>query len=137
MGNVFRIALHRMLVLFRLAVVASLALYTLPTASVAMHGDASATYTSQARLSEHENFGHLNQIAEADHHAHEDQTTTSNDDGKSAKQDCCSDFCVSFAIMTEAPDVAIGAMSGFRTHLDETSVFGQLSSLHRPPSIRA
>lgn len=134
MGNVLRIALMNMLVLFRLAVVASLVFYTLPTAAFAMHGGESPsvivnlvdTFADQASMD-----------VSADHLDHGVAKEASKKDQKQDKPNCCTDFCISFAIMAEVPAIVAPVQDSVRRHFDELSVVGQLSSLHRPPSIRA
>lgn len=133
-GSVLRIALMNMLVLFRLAVVASLVFYTLPTAAFAMHGGESSsvvlnlgdTLADQASMD-----------GSGDHHDHGVAKETAKKDQKQDKPNCCADFCISFAIMAEAPAIVAPVQDSVRLHFDELSVVGQLSSLHRPPSIRA
>ena len=126
-----RIAFLKMLILVRLAMVASLALYTLPNAAFAMHGaEASA-------------------VAVSDHHAdhasmstsdHQDQGVFRNiakHDQKQDKQACCSDFCISLAIMAEVPADGPRSNDSVLHFMNDAFVHGQLSNLHRPPSIRA
>lgn len=132
MSNVFRIAFHKMLVLFRLVIVASLTVYTLPLASFAMHGEASTTYTKQMPDS-HD----VVQMDDGDHHEHGIGHNTAKNDQNPIKQDCCSAFCTSLAILDEAPDFWRAVSRAVRQFDNDSLVVGQLSTLHRPPSIRA
>jgi hypothetical protein len=131
MGNVFRIAFLKMLVLVRLAVVASLALYTLPNATFAMHGAEASTVSLQDAHTNHAS------MSASDHHEHGVSPDIAKHDQKQDKQNCCSDFCISLAIMSDAPDFGSPRGVSVRDFLNDSSVFGQLQSLHRPPSIRA
>ena len=132
MSNVFRIAFHKMLVLLRLAIIASLTVYTLPSASFAMHSDASTTYSAQRPVS-HD----IVQMDDGDHHEHGVGHDMAKSDQKPIKQDCCSDFCISLAIIDEAPDFWRAVPRPALRFDNDSLVVGQLSSLHRPPSIRA
>jgi hypothetical protein len=133
MGSVLRIALTNMLVLFRLAMVASLVLYTLPTATFAMHGgnSSSVVVNLDDTLADHASMD------VSDHHDHGVAKETAKKDQKQDKPNCCTDFCISFAILAEEPAIVAPVQDSVRLHFDELSVLGQLSSLHRPPSIRA
>jgi hypothetical protein len=133
MGNVVRIAFLKMLVLVRLAVVASLAFYTLPNAAFAMHGEdaASVAVSLQDAHADHAS------TAVSDHHDHGASTDIAKHDQKQDKQNCCSDFCISMAIMADAPAYGSARNESVIVFLNDGFVFGQLSSLHRPPSIRA
>jgi len=138
MDNVFRIALAKMLVLLRLAIIASLTLYTLPSASYAMHGDVAATYEVSAPAAHGDHGGaHASVQAVSDHHGHGLAHDASKAPRKPIKQNCCSDFCVSLAIIGTAPDFWRALQPPIRDFRDDRSVFGQLTTLHRPPSIRA
>lgn len=130
----FRIAFFKMLVLLRLAIVASLVVYTLPSASYAMHGSASTTYSAMDAGGDHDMSS---QSADMDHHEHDGSKTASKDSSKPVKQDCCSDFCISLAIVSRNPDFAMDVSQAIRHFYNDGLVSGQLSSLHRPPSIRA
>jgi hypothetical protein len=130
MGSVLRIALMNMLVLFRLAVVASLVFYTLPTATFAMHGgEASSVAMSLA--------DQASMDGPADHHNHGVAKETAKKDRNQDKPNCCTDFCISLAIIAESPDVGFQRNDSVMQFLNDGFVFGQLQSLHRPPSIRA
>jgi hypothetical protein len=130
---VFRIAFMRLLVLFRLVVVASLALYTLPTATFAMHGDTSSVVTNI----DDPHADHAAIDTPADHHDHGFSKDLAKKDQKQGQQNCCTDFCISLAIMAEAPEFGSPSRVTVRHYLNDGFVFGQMQSLHRPPSIRA
>jgi hypothetical protein len=133
MGNVVRIAFLKMLVLVRLAVVASLALYTLPNATFAMHGGDAATLAVSLQDA---HADHASTSA-SNHHGHGAPTDLAKREQKQDKQNCCSDFCISLAIMVEAPGYGLPRNESVIVFLNDSFAFGQLSSLHRPPSIRA
>ena len=128
-----RIAFVKMLVLFRLAVVASLALYTLPNATLAMHGDAVATGAVSLQDA---HAGHASASA-SDQHDHGVSNDLAKHDQKQDKQNCCSDFCISLAIIAGAPEFGSPRSDSVLHFLNDGFVFGELSGLHRPPSIRA
>lgn len=128
-----RIAFLKMLVLVRLAVVASLALYTLPNATFAMHGAEASTIAVSLQ---YEHADHAS-MAASDHHGQSVPTDVASHDQKQEKQNCCSDFCISMAIMADAPAHGSPRNESVVVFLNDGSVHGQLSSLHRPPSIRA
>jgi hypothetical protein len=133
MGSLVRIAFIKMLVLVRLAVVASLALYTLPNATFAMHGGES----SAVAVSLQDVHADHASMSVSDHHDRGVSTDIAKHDQKQDKQNCCSDFCISLAIMAEAPAYGSSRSESVLHFLNDGFVFGQLSSLHRPPSIRA
>ncbi|WP_407692785.1 hypothetical protein [Rhizobium herbae] len=114
-----------MLVLLRLAIIASLAGYSLPAASAAMHGSIA---TSTAVDDHHE-------MTNGDH-VHGDESASPDEMQKIAKTECCKDFCVSFAIIATA-DVDGGpvVMGSIRNFIDDNRVVGELVPLHRPPNI--
>lgn len=123
----------KMLVLLRLAIVASLVVYTLPNATFAMHGDdaQSVTVSIDDAQAEHASMD------DSGHHDHGMAKDTAKHDQKQDKQNCCSDFCISLAIMSDAPEFGSTRSGSVSEFLNDSSVFGQLQSLHRPPSIRA
>jgi hypothetical protein len=131
---VFRIALLKMLVLVRLAIVASLALYTLPNATFAMHDDGGRNIAIPLQGAAHAEYA---SSIDVDHHDHGAATDIGKHDQKQDKQDCCSDFCISFAIMADGPEYGVSRSDSALVFLNDGLIFGQLSSLHRPPSIRA
>lgn len=134
MGSVLRIALMNMLVLFRLAVVASLALYMLPTATFAMHGGvASSVVVSLDDMHlDHDLIG-----VSSDHFDSGVAKDLAKNDQKTDKQNCCTDFCMNLAIMVGSHEFGSPRNESVIVFLNDGFVHGQLSSLHRPPSIRA
>jgi hypothetical protein len=133
MENVVRIAFLKMLVLVRLAMVASLALYTLPNATFAMHG-AEASATAVNVQDDHADHASMDAT---DHHGQGVSTALAKHDQKQDKQNCCSDFCISLAIVADAPAYGSPRNESVIIFLNDGFVHGQLSSLHRPPSTRA
>lgn len=123
-----------MLVLLRLAIVASLALYTLPNATFAMHGEEVQAVAMTMDVAQAE---HASMDASADHHDHGVSEDFAKKDQKQDQQNCCTDFCISLAIMADAPEFSLPSRATVRHFLNDGFVFGQLQSLHRPPSIRA
>ncbi|MBL0375243.1 hypothetical protein JJB09_24825 [Rhizobium sp. KVB221] len=125
-----------MLVLLRLVIVASLAAYTFPTVSTAMHGQASSAYATQSAASHHADQDVSAGNADSDHGDHGKLGSVADRDSKQAKQDCCSDFCLNMAIVADVQQLATSLPGSIRIFFDERSVFGELSSLHRPPNFR-
>ena len=125
--GMYRITLAKMLVLFRLVIIASLAGYSLPTASAAMHGPMSTSTTVQS--DDH------HEMISGDH-VHGDESGSPDDMQKIAKQECCKDFCLRFAIVATA-DVDVGpvVMDSIRKFINDNRVVGELVPLHRPPNI--
>ncbi len=132
MATVIQYAFTGMLLYLRLAVIASLVLYSLPNATLAMHGDASivsdsvneaASNLAPVSASEHHQHGALNDFGE--HHQVPDD------------KNCCIDSCVSLSIIAET--LQFGTLRSAETlfFMNDGLVFGQLTSLHRPTSIRA
>lgn len=126
------IAAHRLTFLLRLALVASLAGYMLPTVSFAMHGDVAASYASQAaQADEHVTHSH-NGIAMV--HDHGEKTA---DHHKSpSKQDCCSSFCLNMAVVGDALHFRAVRASIVRDHTNDLPVFAEPIGLNRPPAFR-
>lgn len=125
----FRIAFMKMMVLFRLAIIVSLVVYTLPNATLAMHGDNAPSVTASL------DDAHTQQ-ASMDDSGHRDHDMA-KEDRTQDKQNCCGDFCISLAIMSDATEFGSPRSNAVSDFLDDSLVFGQLQSLHRPPSIRA
>jgi hypothetical protein len=130
MGAMYRIVCRKLLILVRLAIVLSLAGYSLSTATAAMHGPSSAgvvAETSAVML-----HGDDAQMSAHDHH----QTVSADDDGsKLAKQECCKDFCIGLAIIASTHTMASPVGASIRDFMDDRSSFGEIQSLHRPPSL--
>ncbi|MCA1443753.1 hypothetical protein I6F07_26785 [Ensifer sp. IC4062] len=126
MGMV-RITLQKMLVLLRLAIVMSLTVYSLPTASAAMHGAWSNPEIAQSDNHHHE-------LASGGH-THGDQKSSPDDAQKLAKTECCKGFCVSMAIVAETDPVGGPRVASIREFIDDARATGELPPLHRPPNI--
>lgn len=86
---------NRIMVLFRLAIVVSLAGYTIPNANAAMHGSAYQNVTISVEAGHHgDAHSHGAKVFDADAGHHGD----GGDAGKTAKDNCCQDFCFSIAL---------------------------------------
>lgn len=134
------ITLYRLMLFVRLALVVALAAYTLPTVSFAMHGDMAASYVSKGTSGNAQHVHEASHSEKGDAHIHGDdarQSASANHHGKNAKEDCCSDLCLNAAIVGECQFPHLVSTSFVRVFFDDNDVFGQLQSLHRPPSIRA
>lgn len=129
---------HRLMTFVRLVLVAALALYTLPTASLAMHGDMGASYAAQ-RTSEmaahvheadhaHGNGAHVHG-AMGDHH-----TASADHHQQNADQDCCSDFCLNLALVSGTPEFGRVTSSPVLVHANDTRVTAEPILINRPPA---
>ncbi|MQW86116.1 hypothetical protein [Sinorhizobium saheli] len=125
--GMFRITLQKMLVLLRLAIVMSLTVYSLPTASAAMHGA-----WSNPEIAQSDNH-HLEMASGG--HTHGDQKSSPDDAQKLAKTECCKGFCVSMAIVAESHPVGGLRIASIREFVDDARTTGELPPLHRPPNI--
>ena len=132
MGKMYRIALQSMLVLLRLVIVTSLAGYSLPTASAAMHG--SWANSGKQAADHHAQPDVLDELASADH-SHGDHPSSTDEDQKVVKQDCCKDFCASIAILGGTSGGGGPRVVSIREFIDDARALGQFPSLHRPPNI--
>ncbi|RVI55244.1 hypothetical protein [Sinorhizobium meliloti] len=126
MGMV-RITLQKMLVLLRLAIVMSLTVYSLPTASATMHGAWSNPEVAQTDDRHPEIAGGA--------HTHGDQESSPDDSQKLVKTDCCKGFCVSMALVAESNTVGGLRVTSIREFVDDARTKGELPLLHRPPNI--
>ena len=133
-ANVIAIAAHRLMFFIRLALVASLAGYMLPTVSFAMHGDAAATYVKQTpsvdghAAHSHDDMG-MNTV-----HDHGNQT--SDHHSNQSTQDCCSNFCLNMAVVADAPMFSALKASVIRGHTNDLHVFAEPIGFNRPPAFR-
>ncbi|MEY9559484.1 hypothetical protein [Sinorhizobium fredii] len=133
MSKMYRITLQKMLVLLRLVIVMSLAGYSLPAASAAMHGSWSGaellqSYDHQVQVDDHHKVD--------SHHSDGDHASSPDDAGKkAAKQDCCNSFCVSMAIVTGSMPISGARVASIREFIDDAHIIGELPALHRPPNI--
>lgn len=129
----YRITLPKMLVLLRLVIVMSLTGYSLPTASAAMHGSWSSSDLVQPddhQLQADDHHGASSDHADRDHAPSQDDAAH-----KSAKQECCSSFCVSMAIVAGSVPVSGPRLAFIREFIDDAHIVGELPPLHRPPNI--
>lgn len=124
--GMLRITLQKMLVLLRLVIVLSLAGYSLPTASAAMHG-ASPNPEIMQPGDHHEMAS--DQLSQGDH------ASSPEDTEKTSKQECCKGFCVSMAIVAHVDVVGGPRVAPVREFIDDAHVIGELPALHRPPNI--
>ena len=143
MSKVHRIAFQKLLMLVRLVIVVSLASYTLPSVSLAMHGNASSSYAAAlpiATAAAHEMMAahamHDMKAADAPRHDHHPTDQASKADGKTLKQECCNDSCLSAAIVADVPSILRDAPATVKLYSNDAFVFGEYSPLQRPPSIR-
>lgn len=123
----YRITLQKTLILIRLVIVVSLAGYSLPTASAAMHGAWSDVEVSGS--SDHHEIA-SGEDAHGDHHH-----SSPDDAQKLAKTNCCKGFCVSMAMVAEADTVGGPRVASIREFVDDAQTTGELPPLHRPPNI--
>jgi hypothetical protein len=124
--GMYRITLAKMLILLRLVIIASLAGYSLPAASAAMHGSIATSSTVQS--DDH------HEMTSGDH-VHGDESASPDDMQNIVKQECCKDFCVSFAIIAKADLVGGPVVTSIREFINDNRVVGELVPLHRPPNI--
>lgn len=130
MGRAYRIALSKLLLLVRLAIIVSLAGYTLSNANAAMHGSAFPELRAETPM-DHGN--HHAMQAEAASSDHGDAADFAKD--KIAKQECCKDFCIGFGIICNGSEVGGFAISSIRQFIDDQRALGEQPNLDRPPNI--
>lgn len=131
MSGMYRIICSKLLVLIRLAIVVSLAGYSLSNASAAMHGGSDLSARSSMSMADH----HQGADASHDHHDQASADADGTDGMKTVKQECCQDFCVSFVLVVSADALegpVVSTVSGF---LNDRGLLGQNPALHRPPNI--
>lgn len=128
MGAMYRIICKRLLILIRLVIVVSLAGYSLSTATAAMHGEGLNATTVMSESMEHTGA----HMAEHDHHGN---VSADDDASKVVNQDCCSDFCISFAIVESVDSLDRPVVSSIHRLIDDQRSFGEIPTLHRPPNI--
>lgn len=130
MGAMYRIIFRKLLIAIRLAIVLSLAGYSLSTANAAMHNPPSPGVP--VKMSAVMQHGDGVQMSARDHRG----TVSADDDAsKSAQQECCEDFCIGLAIIVSADTVDGPVVSSIREFNDDQSSFGEIHSLHRPPGL--
>jgi hypothetical protein len=129
---VIAITAHRLMFFIRLALVASLAGYMLPTVSFAMHGDFAASYAQKAASAEaHALHSHGAAVAV---HDHGDQTADHHEN--TAKQDCCSNFCLNMAVMDNTTEFRAVKASAALDYTNDLTVFAEPIGFNRPPAFR-
>lgn len=135
------IAAHRLMFFLRLALVAALAGYMLPTVSYAMHGDVAASYSAQAaQADEHAAHSHGGTTEGHDHGdmaMDHTKTDPAGDHHKNiSKQDCCSSFCLNMAVIGEAPEFRAVKASAALDFTNDLMVFAEPIAHNRPPAFR-
>jgi hypothetical protein len=128
MGAMYRITCKKLLILIRLVIVVSLAGYSLSTATAAMPGQALTATTVMSESMDHTDA----QMGEYDHHG---KVSADDAASKVVKQDCCNDFCVSFAIVGNTDALNSPVVSLIHEFIDDRHSFGEIPTLHRPPNI--
>ncbi|MBB3388012.1 hypothetical protein FHT82_000732 [Rhizobium sp. BK275] len=129
----YRIALSRLLLVVRLAILASLVGYNISSASAAMHGSAFPEFENAVSVATPEAGDH--HTVEASDHDHQHDASTDDGGTKLVKQECCKDFCGGLGIICEGPDVGGPVVTSIRQFIDDRAALGELPSLHRPPNI--
>ncbi|MBB2792759.1 UNVERIFIED_ORG: hypothetical protein GGD58_001606 [Rhizobium pisi] len=132
MGTMYRIALSRLLLLVRLAIIVSLAGYSISNLDAAMHGptlQVEKTVSSAAAHGSHDMAG-----VSSHKHAHGD---AADNDGPSkiAKQECCKDFCGGFVLLCAGQSLGGPVVASILQFIDDQHVPGELPPLDRPPNI--
>jgi hypothetical protein len=127
--------------LLRLALVAALAGYMLPTVSYAMHGDVAASYASQAvNTDEHAAHSHGGTTMDHDHGDmamdHGKADPVGDHHKNTSKQDCCSSFCLNMAVVGDAPEFRAVKASSALDFTNDLLVFTAPIGLNRPPAFR-
>ncbi|MGO8083055.1 hypothetical protein [Rhizobium leguminosarum] len=134
MGKMYRIALSKLLLIVRLAIIVSLAGYSLSNASAAMHGAAFPEFEKTAsQVMQHSDHD----MAQMSGHSHS-RSDAADDEGSTAKlvkQECCKDFCVGLGIICDGHGVGGPVVTSIRQFVDDQQTFGELPPLHRPPNI--
>ncbi|MGJ8571922.1 MAG: hypothetical protein ACSHXI_14615 [Hoeflea sp.] len=125
----YRIICRKLLVLIRLAIILSLTGYSLSVAAAAPYSAASAdnqlsTFQLMDKADAH--------LASDDNHRHDSKVDQGS---KLLKQQCCDDFCVSFALVTCRNDTSGPVVSTAREFMDEHGIAGETPGFHRPPKV--
>lgn len=132
MSTVLSDLANRIMVLIRLAVVVSLAGYTMPNANAAMHGSPYPDASISIQAGHHgDAHSHGAKVFDADAGHHGD----GGDAGKTAKDNCCQDFCFSIALPSPCQTSTLAKASAVFGAFDDSRVHGTRPSLHRPPNI--
>jgi hypothetical protein len=137
--DVIVIAAHRLMFFLRLALVAALAGYMLPTVSYAMHGDVAASYAAQAlKTDEHATHSHGGVMTDHDHgdmamdHSNRDQTADHHKN--TPNQDCCSSFCLNMAVVDNITEFRAVRVSAALDYTNDLMVFAEPIGFNRPPA---
>lgn len=128
--DVVAIAAYRLMFFLRLALVAALAAYMLPTVSFAMHGDFAASYSQKVATAD-AHAAHSHDAAGA---AHDHGNQTPDHHSNQSNQDCCSNFCLNMAVVDDALQFSAVKASIARGHTNDLRVFAEPIRLHRPPA---
>nr|WP_222396372.1 hypothetical protein [Rhizobium leguminosarum] len=133
MGKMYRIALSKLLLIVRLAIIVSLAGYSLSNANAAMHGATFPEFEKTAsQVMQHGDHDEAKMPGHGHSHNH---AADDKDGSKLVKQDCCSDFCAGMGIIYDGHDVGGPVVTSIRQFVDDQQTFGELPPLHRPPNI--
>tara|TARA_R110002020_G_scaffold192228_2_gene392282 strand:+ start:7635 stop:8015 length:381 start_codon:yes stop_codon:yes gene_type:complete len=125
----YRIFCRKLQVLIRLAIIMSLAGYPLSIAAAATHSAPPANdQVSVIQMMDHVDT-HM-----ASDESHPDYSKV-DQGSKLAKQDCCYDSCVGFALVTCRTDTSGPVVLAAREFIDEHGITGEIPGLHRPPKI--
>lgn len=129
MNVMYRIIGRKLLVLIRMAIIVSLAGYSLSVATAAPHSDPYVDNQVSAFQLMDQVDAHM---ASGDSH----RVSLQVDQGsKLVKQECCNDFCFGFALVTCWNDTSGPVVSAAREFIDEHGIAGETPGLHRPPKI--
>ncbi|MEF3132259.1 hypothetical protein OS035_12445 [Rhizobium sp. 268] len=132
MGHMYRIALSRLLLLVRLAIIISLAGYSISSVDAAMHGPALQVEKTVSSAAAHGGHG----MAGVSSHKHGHGDATDKDGpSKIAKQECCKDFCGGFVLLCGGQSLGGPVVASIRQFSDDEHVLGELPLLDRPPNI--
>ncbi|OWV87875.1 hypothetical protein ATY75_21170 [Rhizobium sp. N122] len=134
MGKLYRFALSKMLLVVRLAIIVSLAGYSLSNANAAMHGTAFPEFEKSAQQVSQGSDHDMAQMS-GHSHSHSDAADDDNATTKLAKQECCKDFCGGLGIICDGHDVGGPVVTSIRQFVDDQQTVGELPPLHRPPNI--
>lgn len=131
-ADVIAITAHRLMYLLRLTLVVALAGYMLPTVSFVMHGDFAATYAQQSAAADiHDAHSH-----DAADTAHDQGDQADNHHESPSKQDCCSNFCLNFAVVADTQQLRVLRASASRVFKNDQLVFAAPIGFIRPPAFR-
>ena len=126
MSVMYRIICRKLLVLIRLAIIVSLASYSLSNSAVALHIGPSDDHQTSVSQVVDAPFVSDNSYSDV---------TADNEDSKFAKQECSDGSCTGFVLVTFQNDSSGPVVSTDREFIDEHGFVGELPGLHRPPPI--